>query len=137
LSKLRSPVASSLPTVLLVDESVDTLEMYAVGLHLAGYQAVLATDAEGGLNELHHALPKAVVTELHLGAQRTAWDFLRDIRRVPEARLVPVILLTGRWQSTLADAAREAGFAAALMKPCSPTKLNHVIDLLSKAAALS
>jgi hypothetical protein len=48
-----------------------------------------------------------------------------------------VILLTGRWQSTLADAAREAGFAAALMKPCSPAKLNHVIDLLSKAAAVS
>jgi CheY-like chemotaxis protein len=130
-------LASRLPTVLLVDESVDTLEMYAVGLRLAGYQAVTATDAEGGLTELHHALPKAVVTELHLGGQRTAWDFLRDIRGVPEANLVPVILLTGRWEPTLADAAREAGFAAALMKPCSPAKLNQVIDLLSKAAAFS
>lgn len=58
---------------------------------------------------------------------------LRDVLTDPDTRPVPVILLTGRWKPTLADAAREAGFAAALMKPCSPAKLNQVITIVYQA----
>ena len=127
-------MAASLPSVLVVDESVDTLEMYAVGLRLAGYAALTATDAESGLDEIKRARPTAIVTELRLAGRRTGWDLLQDIRNDPDTRAVPVILLTGQWQSTLAEDARYAGFVASLLKPCSPSELTRLIDLLSKPA---
>jgi CheY-like chemotaxis protein len=125
-------VVSSLPTVLLVDRSLDTLEMYAIGLTLAGYRTLTSTDADGGLHELQHANPRAIVTELDLDGPRTGWDLLRAVQQDPATRPVPVILLTGHWEPALADAARHAGFAAALLKPCAPEELKQVIDLLSQ-----
>jgi CheY-like chemotaxis protein len=126
-----------MPTVLLVDESVDTLEMYSVGLRLAGYRALTSTDAEGGLDELKHAQPTAIVTELDLSGTRSGWDLLRYVQNDPKTRPVPVILLTRRWEATLPAAAHDAGFAATLMKPCTPRKLTQVINLLTKTVSFA
>jgi len=57
-------------SVLLVDESIDTLEMYKIGLAMAGFGVLVASDAATALQKLHHERPVAVVTDLELGRAR-------------------------------------------------------------------
>jgi DNA-binding response OmpR family regulator len=57
-------------SVLLVDESIDTLEMYKTGLAMAGFRSLVASDAATALQKLHHERPVAVVTHLEFGRPR-------------------------------------------------------------------
>jgi CheY-like chemotaxis protein len=122
---VRSSVA------LLVDASVDTLEMYAVGLGCQGFTTLTATE---GLTAIHHARMSqldAIVTEIQLAGRISGWDLIRRLKTDPVAQRIPVVILTGRIEPSLAARAQQAGCAALLTKPCLPedlvTTLRHVI----------
>jgi DNA-binding response OmpR family regulator len=126
----HSPDSASKP-VLLVDDSTDTLEMYRIGLAMAGFRALVARDAATALRELQRERPVAVVTDLELGAGRDGWQLVEDIRNDPATRQVPVVVLTGRVDPDVQLDAQRAGCAALVCKPCLPNELARVIDCVS------
>jgi DNA-binding response OmpR family regulator len=113
--------------VLLVDDDVDTVEMYAVGLSHAGYRPLTATDAESATRLTKSAHPNAVVTDLQLPGT-SGWTFIRDLKNDPATRKIPIILLTGRVDVSMNANARKAGCAAVVTKPCLPEELAKVLD---------
>jgi two-component system cell cycle response regulator DivK len=124
-------------SVLVVDHDVDTVEMYALGLSLAGYYPLMATDAETAtrLSKTHH--PSAVVTDLSL-AGTGGWDLIQTLRDDPGTRQIPIIVLTGRTDSYITDRAAAAGCVAVLTKPCVPDALAKVLlRLVPSAPTLS
>jgi CheY-like chemotaxis protein len=123
------------PTVLLVDDSADTLEMYAVGLVLAGYAPVTASDHSTALDRVKADHPAAVVTDLQFGAGGDGWDLVEDIKNDPTTRDIPVVLVTGRFDLSTALNAHRVGCAAVLMKPCLPEELTRVLDRLLTPAS--
>jgi CheY-like chemotaxis protein len=50
--------------ILLVDDSADALEMYALFLSIAGYRVLTAPDAAGALDQVTRGRPDAVVMDL-------------------------------------------------------------------------
>ena len=58
------------PAVLLVDDSADTLEMYALGLAFAGFRPLTASDPQSALGQIRKERPAAVVTDLQLVGNR-------------------------------------------------------------------
>ena len=122
-------IHGSAQTVLVVDDSADTLEMYAIGLMLAGYAPVTATDHDGALKRVKTDHPAAVVTELQLG-NGNGWALVEDIKRDPATRNIPVVVMTGRFDLPTALDAHRVGCAAVLLKPCLPDELTRVIDQL-------
>ena len=112
--------------VLLVDDSPDTLEMYALGLTHAGYRPITASDADTALGHLRTEQPDAVVTDLQL-IGRSGWLLIEAIRKDPATRQIPIIVLTGRSDPSITVNAKRVGCVAVLTKPCLPDELAHVL----------
>jgi two-component system, cell cycle response regulator DivK len=118
-------------SVLLVDESIDTLEMYKIGLAMAGFRALVACDAATALQKLHHERPVAVVTDVELGPLRDGWHLIEEIRNDPATRQIPVVVLTGRLDPAIQVDAYRAGCAAFVRKPLLPDELARVLQCVS------
>jgi CheY-like chemotaxis protein len=121
-------------SVLLVDDDVDTLEMYAVGLCAGGYRALTASTVDRALAELTHEAPDVVVTDLQMSGE-SGWELIDSIRNDPATRATPVVILTGRMDPTIFIHAQQLGCAAVLIKPCLPDELATVLGQLTRTAA--
>lgn len=114
-------------TILIVDDSVDLLDLYAAALSKAGYRPMTATSAEAAVRTLTiDRLPCAVVTDLTLGGVE-GWRLIRKLKADPLTRSIPVVVLTGCCDPSVAILGREAGCAAVLIKPCLPDELAAVL----------
>jgi CheY-like chemotaxis protein len=114
--------------VLLVDDSADTLEMYSLGLSQAGYRPLTASDADGALRKLSKEHPAAVITDLRLVGGAGGWELIDTIKRNPSTRQIPIVILTGQIDDSIATDAHRMGCVAVLTKPCLPDDLAHVLD---------
>jgi CheY-like chemotaxis protein len=122
-------------TILIVDDSIDILDMYAVGLSQAGYRALTATSAEDAVLTLKIDPVSAVVTDLHLRGTG-GWALIAALKADPLTRSVPIVVLTGWPDASVAATARAVGCATVLTKPCLPDELADVLrQLLSATTA--
>jgi CheY-like chemotaxis protein len=135
----RDTLHASLPvsqlaahTILIVDDSIDILDMYAVGLSYAGYRAVTATSAEAAVRTLKVDPVAAVVTDLHLRGT-DGWALIADLKADPLTRSIPIVVLTGWPDTSVAAMAHAVGCAAVLTKPCLPEELADVLRRLLSA----
>jgi CheY-like chemotaxis protein len=122
-------------TILIVDDSTDMLDMYAVGLSQAGYRPLTATSAEAAARTLKIDPVSAVVTDLHLRGS-DGWALIADLKADPLTRSIPIVVLTGWPHSSVAPMAHAVGCATVLTKPCLPDELADVLrQLLSATTA--
>lgn len=118
-------------SVLLVDESIDTLEMYKIGLAMAGFRALVASDAATALQKLHNEHPVAVVTDVELASPDDGWHLIEEIRNDPATRQIPVVMLTGQLDPGIQVDAYRAGCVAFVRKPLLPDELARVLQCVS------
>ena len=114
-------------SILLLDSHVDTAEMYAVGLRMAGFTPMIAADLPSACEHLRRDRPDALVADVRDAAE-DGWRLLRDLKSNDAAREMPVLVLTGRASAALSAATRELGCAALLMKPCLPDALAALLQ---------
>ena len=115
-------------SVLLVDDSVDTLEMYALGLSFAGYRPLMAVDAASAIGQLEKEHPDVVVTDLQLLGGRSGWELIETIKTSTSKRNIPIVLLTGNIDDSITVNAQRVGCVAVVAKPCLPEDLVHVLQ---------
>jgi len=120
----RSPDVPRL--VLLVEDDVDTREMYSVALGMIGFQIHEAGTAAEALAAARALRPDVVVTDLTL-PDGDGCDLCAELSRDPDTRAVPTIALTGRSSDEDLDRCVAAGCARVLVKPCSPDALAAAI----------
>jgi CheY-like chemotaxis protein len=125
-SDILDSISASCPAILLVDDSEDTLEMYALGLSLAGYRVVTAQDAPSAIGQLSREPLDAVVTDLTFPGT-SGWDLIQAIRNDPSTQRLPVVVLTGHSTPSIASRAKQVGCAALLTKPCLPDELARTL----------
>lgn len=122
----------SKPHVLVVDGSVADRELFAEYLEYRGCVVSVNLEPGGALRDVLRRQPDVIVLDLDL-PQLDAWDILRDLRRDPATREIPVIALSRKPAATERPQAQSLG-AALLTKPCEPETLYLEV---SKAAARS
>jgi CheY-like chemotaxis protein len=103
--------------------------MYALGLSLAGYRVLTAQDAPSAIGQLAREPLDAVVTDLTFPGT-SGWDLIEAIRSGPSTRQLPVVVLTGHSNPTIASRARQTGCAALLTKPCLPDELARTLHTI-------
>jgi CheY-like chemotaxis protein len=119
-----------------VDDSVDILDMYAVGLSHAGYRPLTATSAEAAERILKSDPASAIVTDLHLrGAD--GWALIADLKADPLTQSIPIVVLTGWPDPSVAAMAQTVGCATVLTKPCLPDELADVLRQLLSATIVA
>jgi CheY-like chemotaxis protein len=110
------------PIVLLVNDDVDALEMYRVGLLLYGFHTVVAVASADAVEQRRHLTPDLIVADVSL-SQRDGWRLLADLKGDSAERSAPVVLLTSTADTSTQSRAYQLGCAAVLLKPCPPDEL--------------
>ena len=132
----RPRTRSSAPSVLLVDDDHDTLQLYSAFLRYSGLQVWTAPNTSVALVTARKHHPDIVVTDIGLpGAD--GWSLCRQLRDSPGTRACGVIALTGWvYDAELSARAVEAGVDLVLTKPCLPDALLAQIAALRRRGAL-
>lgn len=100
-------------TILVVDDEADVARYLAAALEDAGFDVVVAGDAEEGLARLAETRPDLVCLDLVLPGP-TGLSLYREIRETPATAALPVVVVTGL---NPADAAARARYGEGVPPP--------------------
>jgi CheY-like chemotaxis protein len=133
------PVATPLgKKVLIVDDDAVILKTTSVKLESQGYAVVTANDASSAIRAARQEQPDLILLDLSfppdVGA--VAWDGFRImgwLRRLEEARDIPVIVVTGRDAASCKERSLAAGAVAFFPKPVEAGPLLTAIEQHTQA----
>jgi CheY-like chemotaxis protein len=119
-------------SVLIVDDSADTREMYGTFLGFRGFSVLTAPDGDAAVALARSRRPDVIVMDLAM-PRLNGISAVQRLRHDPRTRSIPVIILTGYAFRAIQQGALEAGADAFLTKPCLPEDLErHVRALLDR-----
>ena len=116
-------------TVLIIDDSSSLRALVKLALGRAGYDVIQAGDGNEALAQLDKAAKvHMIVSDVNMPGM-DGITFVRQVKRHPRHKFIPVIMLTTEDEGSKIAQAREAGAMAWLVKPFSPPQL---LDAVSK-----
>ena len=107
------------PIVLVVEDDVDTRELYETVLNIEGFWVADAADAEAALVKAADLQPDVVVTDIGLPGGCDGVTFASRLHAQPRTADIPVVAITGRPVRDYEG----AGFVQVLQKPILPDTL--------------
>lgn len=129
----REEPAPPAPLVLIVDDFLDTREMYSDFLEFAGLRTDTAETAEEGLAKAFTEKPSIIIMDLALPGSIDGWEATRRLKADGRTKDVPVIVVTGHAMPDQLKAASDAGADAVCAKPLLPTELlEKIMPFLQK-----
>lgn len=121
--------------VLLVDDSISIRKFVGQMLERAGFAVITASDGAEALERLSEVTVDAVVTDLEM-PRVSGYELVRDLRRRPATREVPVVILTTRAGAKHVSLARQLGVTHYVTKPVDESRLVRLLEsLLAPSAA--
>ncbi|MGE4299623.1 MAG: response regulator [Desulfovibrionaceae bacterium] len=119
--------------VLVIEDDEDILQLLSYNLEAAGYAPLTAGDGETGLALALRKLPQCVILDLMLPGM-DGFEVCRELRRQPETRAIPVIMLTARGDEVDRVVGLEMGADDYVVKPFSPRELLLRVKAVLKRA---
>lgn len=95
--------------VLLVEDDMILLEMYKSKFEMEGHKVIIATDGEEALDQLAAHTPDIIILDIVM-PKMNGFETLKEIKKSPKLRAVPVILLTNLGESDI-DMDRELSYS--------------------------
>ncbi len=121
--------------ILVVDDSPVVLKALSMKLKPAGYDVHTASDGAEALGKIRRDKPDLILLDIsfppdvgHGGG--VSWDgfLIMDwLRRMDEAKHIPIIVITGSDPAKYQDRALAAGAVGLFQKPIDPAKLLEAI----------
>lgn len=113
--------------ILLVDDSPTILASMSGILSKAGYASEQAPSAEAALKVVQSGCtPRLVITDYNMPGMHGV-QLIEQLRKLPQTRFTPMLVLTTESQQEKREEARRAGATGWLVKPVDPEKLLQVI----------
>ncbi len=110
------------PTILIVDDEPDAVELVAFNLRQAGFNVASASEGEEALKKARSLLPALVVLDVML-PEIDGLEVCKILRRDPATAALPIILLTAKAAEVDRVLGLELGADDYLTKPFSPREL--------------
>jgi len=117
-----SPDAPSSPSLLIVDDYPDALDVWGVYLRAEGFTVLTASDGQSAFAEAVREKPDVIIMDLELPG-KSGYEVARDLKARADTCAIPLIAATGYSHVKQLDLARAAGFDAVMVKPCDPQSL--------------
>ncbi|HSE77406.1 MAG TPA: phosphate regulon transcriptional regulator PhoB [Alphaproteobacteria bacterium] len=108
--------------VLIVEDETALVELLRYNLEKEGFRVTSATDGEEALSAIAENPPDLVILDWMLPLV-SGLEVCRQIRRKPETRELPVIMLTARGEEADRVRGLEGGADDYISKPFSPSEL--------------
>jgi CheY-like chemotaxis protein len=106
-------VAEDGPTVLVIDDDPNVIELLRENLAEAGYRVVGARDGEEGIGKAREIRPQSIVLDIIM-PRKDGWQVLHELKADPATRDIPIVLLSVVDQKNLGY---RLGAADYLVKP--------------------
>jgi len=103
-------------TIMIVDDDPMTRTLVTGSLEQFGYQVVQAADGAEALNVFSSAGPSLVLLDMKMPGM-DGIETLKKLRKLPNGKMVPVIMLTGLADSDSVALAAAAGATDYVTKP--------------------
>jgi adenylate cyclase len=130
-TRVRALVQGSLPAsrerVLVVDDSPAQRHYVADCLARQGFEVVTADNGQTALERAQAVRPALIVSDYEMPVM-TGFELVHALRRDPELRQIPVIMLTARDSKRDMAQMRAAGASAYLVKPFSQDKCIALVE---------
>jgi CheY-like chemotaxis protein/class 3 adenylate cyclase len=130
-TRVRALVLGSLPAsrerILVVDDSPAQRHYVADCLARQGFEVVTADNGKIALERAQAVRPALVVSDYEMPVM-TGFELVHALRRDPELRQIPVIMLTARDGKRDMAQMRAAGASAYLVKPFSQDKCIALVE---------
>lgn len=130
----EAAVVSSVPLVLVVDDSITVRRVTQRLLQREGYRVTLAADGLQALERLQQERPTVVLSDIEM-PRMDGFDLVRNIRSDARLADLPVIMITSRIAEKHREHARELGVDHYLGKPYSEDELLALIAHYAKTTA--
>ncbi len=118
------------PTVLIVDDHEDSVEMYSLGLLGMGLSPVTAATAADAFRCACEHRPNVIVVDVSL-RDSSGLELTERLRGDARTHDAGIIVLTGHTDGTVQQQAYDAGCDRFLLKPCLPDVLaGEIHDVL-------
>ena len=131
MSQSETHVGPAPRQILVIDDDQATLDTYARILRLADYQVITALSADAALHAVDSGRPDAILLDLRM-PEVDGLAFLRQLRGRPDARHLPVAIVTGDYllhDTTTSAELAERG-ATVYFKPLWLEELSAVVESL-------
>ena len=125
--------------ILIVDDDQDIVESITIMLESQGYEVVAAQSGEEGIKLVEEKRPDLILLDIMMETLTTGLHIGYDLRKHPEYRSIPIIIISGIGEATGFDLAaeKETDYVAAdefLEKPIKPdVLLKRVEELIEKS----
>lgn len=120
-------------TILVVDDNLGTRLAVSDYLELLGYSVVSADDGQQALSLIDKYHPHLIVTDINM-PKMDGYELVREVRKRPEFRLLPVVFLTERNSTEERIIGYQLGCDLYLPKPFEMQELGAVIrNLLERS----
>lgn len=119
----------TLPTVMVVDDSLTVRKASQRLLTRAGYQVVLARDGVDALRQLQEVMPDAMLVDIEM-PNMDGFDLTRNVRADSRTTHMPVVMITSRTAEKHRRYAAEIGVNVYLGKPFNEDELLRTLRQL-------
>ncbi|MBS28255.1 MAG: phosphate regulon transcriptional regulatory protein PhoB [Alphaproteobacteria bacterium] len=110
------------PNILIVEDEPPLVELISYNLEKAGFQSRIARDGEEAMLAIEEQQPDLVLLDWML-PYVSGIEICRRIRRNPDTRDLPIIILTARGEEDDRIRGLDAGADDYVVKPFSPSEL--------------
>jgi two-component system, OmpR family, phosphate regulon response regulator PhoB len=122
------------PMVLLVEDHLDTRDMYSWSLEASGFQVVTATAADEAFDLATTIRPHVVVTDYWLKGGPSGADLCNRLKDDSRTAKIPTLMVTGSTQRQLAEGTLKGSCAVVRLKPYLPDALERDVRALIAAS---
>jgi two-component system chemotaxis response regulator CheY len=110
--------------IMVIDDSAALRESVLDTLVDAGYEVMGAADGKEALGMLDGRKVDLMICDVHM-PRMDGLTFVREAKRLPEYRFVPIIMLTTESSEKKREAGHMAGAKAWVVKPFRPEQILH------------
>jgi two-component system chemotaxis response regulator CheY len=113
-------------TILAVDDSASMRQLVSFTLKSAGYNVVEAVDGADALAKARTRSVDLVLTDQNM-PNMDGLSLVRALRRLPDYRSAPILMLTTESGPEMKNQGRAAGATGWLVKPFDPNRLLEIV----------
>ena len=119
--------AATLPTVMVVDDSLTVRKITGRLLAREGYQVLLAKDGVEALEQLLEVVPDVMLVDIEM-PRMDGFDLTRNVRADERLKAIPIIMITSRTADKHRSYALEIGVNHYLGKPYQEEELLALVS---------
>jgi DNA-binding response OmpR family regulator len=115
------------PTILIVEDERDAVEMYRIVLEVEGYQVMVAYTLQAALKQLEKMKPDLILLDVALRGS-SGLDLCEKVRNDPEMADLPIVIISNLDSPEEIKAGLDAGANVYLTKPISQDELLEAVQ---------